>query len=66
MRGLPKNIDAMLAIQATVAKAGIRWDRDVRDAIRFSELSDNLWVCDRERFDLILESELSYFTDMKR
>jgi len=63
MRGLPKNIDAMMAIHAAVAEAGLKWDRDVRDAIRYSELSDNLWVCDRERFDLVLESELSYFTE---
>jgi hypothetical protein len=63
MRGLPKNIDAMMAIHAAVAEAGLKWDRDVRDAIRYSELSDNLWTCDPERFDLVLDSELSYFTE---
>lgn len=57
------NIDALLAIRAAVEAAGLKWTREIRTALRMSELSDNLWLCDRDRFDLILESELTYFTD---
>jgi len=56
-------LDALLAVRGAVANAELKWTREVREAIRFSELSTNLWICDRERFDLVLESELSYFTD---
>ncbi len=58
------NLDAILAVRAAVSDAGLEWTREIRIAIRMSELSTNLYLIDPERFDLVLESELSYFTDM--
>ena len=58
------NLDAMLAVRSAVADAGLKWTHEIRTAIRMSELSTNLYLADPERFDMVLESELSYFTDM--
>ena len=57
------NLDAMLVVRSAVSDAGLKWTHEIRTAIRMSELSTNLYLIDPERFDLVLESELSYFTD---
>jgi hypothetical protein len=57
------HLDAMLVVRSAVADAGLKWTHEIRTAIRMSELSTNLYLIDPERFDLVLESELSYFTD---
>ena len=57
------NLEALLAVRSAVANAGLKWTHEIRTAIRMSELSTNLYLTDPERFDLVLESELSYFTD---
>ena len=57
------NLEAMLAVREAVANAGLKWTREVRTAIRMSELSTNLFLANKERFEIVLESELSYFTD---
>ena len=57
------NLDAMLAVRSAVADAGLKWTHAIRTAIRMSELSTNLYLADPERFDIVLESELSYFID---
>lgn len=58
------NLEALLAVRSAVADAGLKWTHEIRTAIRMSELSTNLYLADPERFNLVLESELSYFTDM--
>lgn len=57
------SLEALLAVRLAVANAGLKWTHEIRTAIRMSELSTNLYLVDPERFDLVLESELSYFTD---
>lgn len=57
------NLEALLVVRSAVADAGLKWTHEIRTAIRMSELSTNLFLADPERFDLVLESELSYFTD---
>ena len=57
------NLEALLAVRSAVTNAGLKWTHEIRTAIRMSELSTNLYLADPERFDVILESELSYFTD---
>jgi hypothetical protein len=57
------NLDAMLAVRSAVANANLKWTHEIRTAIRMSELSTNLYLADPERFDVVLESELSYFID---
>lgn len=61
MTGL--NLEALLAVREAVTNAGLKWTREVRTAIRMSELSTNLFLANKERFEIVLESELSYFTD---
>lgn len=59
------NLDALLAVRAAVADAGLKWTPEIRTAIRLSELSTNLYLTNPERFGVVLESELSYFADME-
>ena len=57
------NLEAMLKVRAAVANVGLQWTREIRNAIKMSELSTNLYLADPVRFDIVLESELSYFID---
>lgn len=57
------NLEALIAVRKAVADAGLKWTREVRTAIRMSELSTNLFLANKERFEMVLESELSYFVD---
>lgn len=57
------NLKAMLKVRAAVASVGLQWTREIRNAIKMSELSTNLYLSDPVRFDIVLESELSYFID---
>jgi len=58
------SLDAITAVRAAVAAAGLQWTREIRTAIKMSELSTNLYLVNPERFEIVLESELSYFTNM--
>jgi len=58
------NLEAQTEVRNQIKAAGLTWDREIRSAIKMSELSTNLFKYDRERFDIVLESEISYFVDM--